>query len=125
MWEKGLNPLTTASFQAVVESDKVSFQPSFLQTKPLQVPQLLLTGLVLQTLHQLRCPTLDTLQHLNVLLVVRCPKPSVGFEVQPHQCPVLVPDLGSSKHLMQFGPLSVQRNWQNLPGLKSLLLVLP
>ncbi|KAK4816524.1 hypothetical protein QYF61_017624 [Mycteria americana] len=41
-----------------------------------------------QTLHQLRCPSLDTLQHLNVSLVVRSPKLNTVFEVRPHQCQV-------------------------------------
>ncbi|KAK4829890.1 hypothetical protein QYF61_007282 [Mycteria americana] len=50
------------------------------QAKPPQFPQPLLIRLVLQTLHQLRCPSLDTLQHLNVSLVVRGPKLNTGFE---------------------------------------------
>ncbi|KAK4827050.1 hypothetical protein QYF61_013234 [Mycteria americana] len=37
--------------------------------KQFQLPQPLLIRLVLQTLHQLRCPSLDTLQPLNVSLV--------------------------------------------------------
>ncbi|KAK4828289.1 hypothetical protein QYF61_024954 [Mycteria americana] len=41
-----------------------------------------------QTLHQLCCPSLHTLQHLNVSLVVRGPKLNTVFEVQPHQCQV-------------------------------------
>ncbi|KAK4825181.1 hypothetical protein QYF61_024661 [Mycteria americana] len=57
--------LSTTSFQVVVESDEVSPQPPLLQAKQSQLPQLLLIRLVLQTLHQLRCPSLDTLQHLN------------------------------------------------------------
>ncbi|KAK4832004.1 hypothetical protein QYF61_020442 [Mycteria americana] len=56
--------LTTTSFQA----------------KQPQLPQPLLIRLVLQTLHQLRCPSLDTLQHLNVPLVVRGPKLNAVFE---------------------------------------------
>ncbi|KAK4817624.1 LOW QUALITY PROTEIN: hypothetical protein QYF61_021527, partial [Mycteria americana] len=76
--------LTTTSFQVVVESDKVSPQPPFLQAKQPQFPQLLLIRLLLQTLHQLRCPSLDTLQHLNVPLVVRGPKLNTAFEVRPH-----------------------------------------
>ncbi|KAK4816497.1 hypothetical protein QYF61_017458 [Mycteria americana] len=64
--------LTTTSFQAK--------QPQF--------PQLLLIRLVLQTLHQLRCPSLDTLQPPNVSLVVRGPKLNTVFEVRPHQCRV-------------------------------------
>ena len=83
------NPhLATASFQAVVESDKVSPQPPVLQAKQLQFPQPLLIRLLLLTLHWLRCPSLDTLHHLNVLLVVRGPKLTTGLEVWPHQCQV-------------------------------------
>ncbi|KAK4811173.1 hypothetical protein QYF61_019804 [Mycteria americana] len=77
--------LSTTSFQVVVESNKVSPQPPFLQAKQPQLPQQLLIRLLLQTLHQLRCPSLDTLQHLNVSLVVGGPKPNTVFEVQPHQ----------------------------------------
>ncbi|KAK4806791.1 hypothetical protein QYF61_005587 [Mycteria americana] len=56
--------------------------------KQSQLPQPLLIRLLLQTLHQLRCPSLDTLQHLNVSLVVGGPKLNTAFEVQPHQCRV-------------------------------------
>ncbi|KAK4815582.1 hypothetical protein QYF61_004797 [Mycteria americana] len=56
------------------------------QAKQPQFPQPLLIRLVLQTLHQLRCPSLDTLQHLNVSLVVGRPKLNTVFEVRPHQC---------------------------------------
>ncbi|KAF1644954.1 FERM domain-containing protein 3, partial [Aptenodytes patagonicus] len=57
--------LATTSFQVVVESDEVSPQPPFLQAEQSQSPQPLLIRLVLQTPHQPRCPSLDTLQHLN------------------------------------------------------------
>ncbi|KAK4820813.1 hypothetical protein QYF61_007207 [Mycteria americana] len=80
--------LTTTSFQVAVESDKVSPQPPFLQAEQSQFLQPLLIRLLLQTLHQLRCPSLDTLQQQNVLLVPRGPKLNTVFEVQPHQCPV-------------------------------------
>ncbi|KAK4825916.1 hypothetical protein QYF61_003411 [Mycteria americana] len=80
--------LSTTSFQAVVESKKVSPQPPFLQAKQPQLPQPLLIRLLLQTLHQLRCPSLHTLQHLNVSLVVGGPKLNTVFEVRPHQCRV-------------------------------------
>ncbi|KAK4829505.1 hypothetical protein QYF61_005144 [Mycteria americana] len=60
-----------------------SFQP-----KQPQFPQLLLIRLLLQTLHQLCCPSLDALQHLNVPLVARGPKLNTVFEVRPHQCRV-------------------------------------
>ncbi|KAK4830600.1 hypothetical protein QYF61_012026 [Mycteria americana] len=53
-----------------------------------QFPQMLLTRLVLQTLHQLPCPSLDTLQHLHVSLAVRGPKLNTVFKVRPHQCRV-------------------------------------
>ncbi|KAK4818041.1 hypothetical protein QYF61_004568 [Mycteria americana] len=78
--------LSTTSFQAVVESDKVSPQPPFLQAKQPQFPQPLLIRLLLQTLHQLRCPSLDTLQHLNIPLVAGGPELNTVFEVRPHQC---------------------------------------
>ncbi|KAK4817737.1 hypothetical protein QYF61_026537 [Mycteria americana] len=80
--------LSTTSFQVVVESDKVSPQPPLLQAKQPQLPQPLLIRLLLQTLHQLCCPSLDTLQHLNVSLVARGPKLNTVFEVWPHQCRV-------------------------------------
>ncbi|KAK4827220.1 hypothetical protein QYF61_015248 [Mycteria americana] len=80
--------LATTSFQVVVESNKVSPQPPFLQAKQPHFPQTLLRRLLLQTLHQLRCPSLDTLQHLNVPLVVGGPKLNTVFEVRPHQCRV-------------------------------------
>ncbi|KAK4832707.1 hypothetical protein QYF61_025168, partial [Mycteria americana] len=76
--------LTTTSFQVVVERDKVSPQPPFLQAKQPQFPQPLLIRLLLQTLHQLRCCSLDTLQHLNVSLVVRGPKLNTVFEGHDH-----------------------------------------
>ncbi|KAK4825636.1 hypothetical protein QYF61_001421 [Mycteria americana] len=58
------------------------------QAKQPQFPQPLLRRLVLQTLHQLHCPSLDTLQHLNVSLGVGGPKLNTGFKVRPHQCRV-------------------------------------
>ncbi|KAK4820926.1 hypothetical protein QYF61_008647 [Mycteria americana] len=66
-------------------SSSFPFKPN---AKQPQFPQLLLIRLLLQTLHQLRCPSLDTLQHLNVSLAVRGPKLNTVFEVRPHQCRV-------------------------------------
>ncbi|KAK4823524.1 hypothetical protein QYF61_003033 [Mycteria americana] len=80
--------LSTPSFQVVVENDEVSPQPPFLQAKQPQFPQPLPIRLVLQTLHQLRCPSLDTLQPLNVSLVGGGPKLNTVVEVRPHQCRV-------------------------------------
>lgn len=79
--------VATAFFPAVVESEKVFLEPPFLQAKHSQLPQLLLIRLMLKTLAQLRCPPLDLLQHLSVLLVVRGPKLDTGFEMLPHHCP--------------------------------------
>jgi len=71
------NPhLTTTSCQGAVESEKVSPQPPLLQTEQPQLPQPLLIRLVLQPPPQPRCPALDMLQPLSVLLVVRGPKPN-------------------------------------------------
>ncbi|KAK4813813.1 hypothetical protein QYF61_026417 [Mycteria americana] len=58
------------------------------KAKQSQLPQPLLIRLLLQTLHQLRCPSLDTLQYLNIPLVVGGPKLNTAFEVRPHQCRV-------------------------------------
>ncbi|KAK4828407.1 hypothetical protein QYF61_026161 [Mycteria americana] len=80
--------LSTTSFQVVVESDEVSPEPPFLQAKQSQLPQPLLIRLLLQTLHQLRCPSLYALQYLNIPLVVGGPKLNTVFEVRPHQCRV-------------------------------------
>ncbi|KAK4817763.1 hypothetical protein QYF61_026986 [Mycteria americana] len=71
-----------------VESDEVSPQPPFLQAEQPQVPPPLPISLVLQTFPQLRCPSLDMLQPLNVSLVARGPKLNTVFEVRPHQCRV-------------------------------------
>lgn len=46
----------------------------------------LLMRLVLQTPHQLCCPSLNTPQGLNIFLVVRCPKLHTVLKVQPRQC---------------------------------------
>ena len=71
MGEEADTQIATTSFQTVAESDKVTPEPPFLQTKQPELPQLLLVRLVLQTPHQLRYPSLDTLQGLNVFLAVR------------------------------------------------------
>ncbi|KAK4828257.1 hypothetical protein QYF61_024864 [Mycteria americana] len=70
---------STTSFQVVVESNKVSPQPPFLQAKQPQFPQPLLIRLVLQTLTS-----------FVALLWTRSgtsmgPKLNTVFEVQPHQ----------------------------------------
>ena len=79
--------LTTTSFQVVVESNKFPPQP-LLWTKEPQLPQPLPIRLVLQPPPQPRCPALDTLQPLHVLLGVRGPKLNTALEVGPHQHPV-------------------------------------
>ena len=62
--------LTTTSFQVVVESEQVSPWPPLLQAKQPQFPQ------------PLRCPSLDMLQPLHALLVVRGPKLQIVFEAR-------------------------------------------
>ena len=69
--------LTTTSFQVGVESSKVPPQ-LLVQTKQPQLPQWLLIRLVLKTPHQPCCPSLDTLQQLNVLLIARGPSSVVS-----------------------------------------------
>ena len=73
--------LTTTSFQAVVESNKVFPEPPLLQTEKSHLPQTLLIRLVLQTPHQLHLPSLGILRGL----VVRGPKLNTVLEVHPHQ----------------------------------------
>ncbi|KAK4819252.1 hypothetical protein QYF61_000463 [Mycteria americana] len=73
---------------AIVVKDTTFNRSRLWPAKQPQFPQPLLIRLVLQTLHQLRCPSLDTLQPLNVSLVVRGPKLNTAFEVRPHQCQV-------------------------------------
>lgn len=53
---------------------KISSEPPVLQAKHPQFPQQQLVVLVIQTLPELRCPSLDLLQHLNVFLAMRSPK---------------------------------------------------
>lgn len=63
--------LTKTSFQVDAEGDGVPPYLHFLQAKHSQLPHLLHTRLVLRTLLQFCHPSLDTLQQINVFLVVR------------------------------------------------------
>ena len=58
---------------------------SLLQTEQSQLCQLLLISPVLQTPHQLHCPSLDTFHGLDVFLMMRGPKLNTVLEGQPHQ----------------------------------------
>ncbi|KAK4817391.1 hypothetical protein QYF61_012097 [Mycteria americana] len=80
--------LSTASFQRLIRSPLSLLFSRLNSPSSLGSVLPLLIRLVLQTLHQLRCPSLDTLQHLNVSLVVGGPKLNTVFEVRPHQCRV-------------------------------------
>ncbi|KAK4832455.1 hypothetical protein QYF61_023502, partial [Mycteria americana] len=73
-----------------------------------QFPQLLLIRLVLQTLHQLRCPSLDTLQHLNVSLVVRGPKLNTVFETSPSNTRYLSYQQSRDTQFFQWSIVSVR-----------------
>ncbi|KAK4824822.1 hypothetical protein QYF61_019672 [Mycteria americana] len=97
-----------------------------------QLPQPLLIRLVLQTLHQLRCPSLDMLQPLNVSLVVGGPKLNTVFEplwpkpVALHGVVVTQvqdPAIGLVEpHTIGLGPWTqpVQVPLQSLPTLKQI-----
>jgi len=52
--------LATTSLQVILGSVKVSPEPPLLQRKQYQFPHAVLIGLVIQTPHQLHCPSLDT-----------------------------------------------------------------
>ena len=58
MGEEADPQLTTTSLQVVTESNKVSSEPPLLQTEQSQLLQPLLIRPVLQTPHQLCCPSL-------------------------------------------------------------------
>ena len=66
----------------VVECNEVSPEPPLLQTKQSHLPQLI--RLVLQTLQQFCCSSLDMFQGLNVFLVVRDSKLNTILKVRPH-----------------------------------------
>ncbi|XP_051625283.1 uncharacterized protein LOC127461479 [Manacus candei] len=71
-WEKRpIPPPAPPSCQGVAESEEVSPEPPLLQAEPPQLPQPLLTALVLQSLPQPRCSPLDLLQPLHVLPELR------------------------------------------------------
>ncbi|KAK4832272.1 hypothetical protein QYF61_021671 [Mycteria americana] len=82
LWLAKAEPISDAACYLGEETDTHLSTTSF-QTKQSQLPQLLLIRLLLQTLHQLRCPSLYALQHLNVSLVVGGPKLNTGFESLP------------------------------------------
>lgn len=64
----------------IVESDKVSPELSFFQDEQPQLPHPFLLGFVLQSLAQLCCPSLDSLQPLSVL-----PELDTELKEWPHQ----------------------------------------
>ena len=74
--------LTTTSFKGVAEMYNVSLEP-LLQTKQYQFFQPHLIRLVLQTPHQLHCPSLNMLHGLDVFLVARGPKLNTALEMWP------------------------------------------
>ncbi|KAK4831994.1 hypothetical protein QYF61_020377 [Mycteria americana] len=83
------------------------------QAKQPQVPQPLPISLVLQTLPQLLCPSLDTLQHLSVSLGVGGPKPNTGFEINtPAQFGVVCERTeGALDPLVQIIDKDIKQNW--------------
>ncbi|KAK4813827.1 hypothetical protein QYF61_001831 [Mycteria americana] len=96
-----------------------------LEAKQPQFPQPLLIRLLLQTLHQLHCPSLHTLQPLNVSLVVGGPERNTVFEycmglLRP-KCRTLHMAL-FKPHTIDLGPSiqPVQVPLQSLPTLKQI-----
>lgn len=60
IWEQRLTPPHCNLLSGSCREGKVSPQPPSLQTKQAQFPQLILMALVLKTLHQLHCSSLDS-----------------------------------------------------------------
>jgi len=87
-WEQTSPALSVDTFQILEESNKISPHSSSPQTKQPEFLQSLLIGHTLQALHKPCCPSLDLLQYLNVLSLLRCPKLNTVLEVRPHQCRV-------------------------------------
>ena len=85
MGEDNDSHLTTASLQEVIESNNVSLEPPLLQTKQPQFSQPFPPKTCAPDPSQLHCPSLDTLQGLNVFLVIRGTKLNTVLKVQPHQ----------------------------------------
>lgn len=73
--------LEAISFQPVICLGEETTTYLAAQAKQPQFLQLLLIRLVFWILSQICCPSLDMFQHLNVLLGVRSPKLTTGFEV--------------------------------------------
>ena len=66
------NPtLTVGTFQILEESNTVSPQPPFLQTKQPQFLQSFLVGHIVQALHRPCCPSLDLLQIKQIVILMR------------------------------------------------------
>ena len=76
--------LTTASCQAVVESDNISPEPHPDWTIP--APSAAPHKTCAPDPSQFCCPSVDIFQVFNVFLVVRGPKLNTELKVQPHQC---------------------------------------
>jgi len=81
--EEANTHLTTTSFQAVIESNKVSPEPPLLQNEQSQLPQSFPIRPVLQIFHSFIAPTLNMLQCLSAFLVVRGPKHSIWGAASP------------------------------------------
>ncbi|RMB92490.1 hypothetical protein DUI87_31133 [Hirundo rustica rustica] len=75
--------MAMSSFQVLVESGKVSIEACFLQANiPIFFSAFSSASVAPPQFH---CPSLDTLQHLNVFLELRGSGLGIGFEVWPHQ----------------------------------------
>jgi len=78
--------LTTTSFQVIVVSNTISHEPPTSPDWTIPVPSASPHQTCAPDPSQLRCPSLDTFQGLNVFLVVRGPRLNTALKVRPPQC---------------------------------------
>ena len=83
--EKSLSILPVGPLQVLEGCSMVTPEPSFLQAEQPQLPQPVLIGEVLQPSDYLRCPPLDTLQHIHVLPMLGAPELDAVVQVGSHE----------------------------------------
>lgn len=102
-----------------LQSNKIPPEPPLLLAKHPQTPQLLLIEFVLQILHQLHCPALNLLQHLNVLPKLRGPELDPGLELRPQSLAVV------SCSSLQDAPRAQNHRIIEPLGLEKIITLLP
>ena len=76
----------TPSVQVFTDIDNITPEPSVLQTGQSQLSQPFLNGEMLQSLHHLHGPSLDSLQYVRVSLVPGSPELDPALQLWPPQC---------------------------------------